>query len=107
MRRLNNFGPQKCVDNWRGLTWFFLGGSYTHAMLAILKTNNPVTLSFARAVLADAEIEFFMADSHMSIMEGSIGILPQRLMVIDEDEADARAALTAAGLAHELQPENA
>jgi len=38
----------------------------------------------------------------MSLMEGSIGAIPRRLMVLDEDEFAARRALTLAGLEAEL-----
>ena len=65
-------------------------------MRNVLKTNDAVLLSFAEAVLRDAGIESVVFDSHMSIMDGSLGILPRRLMVLDEDYARARAALSAA-----------
>lgn len=58
---------------------------------AILKTNDPILLNFAEALLADAGIETVVFDSHMSIMDGSMGFMPRRLMVADEDFA--RAAL--------------
>ncbi len=67
-------------------------------MKTILKTVNPATLSFAEAVLKDAEIPCFVLDQHMSAMEGSIGAIPRRLNVIDEDADDARQALSDAGL---------
>ena len=67
-------------------------------MKTILKTVNPATLSFAQAVLKDADILCFVLDQHMSAMEGSIGAIPRRLNVIDEDADDARQALTDAGL---------
>ena len=66
-------------------------------MIAILKTVNPATLNFAQAV-----IPFFVMDQNVSIIEGSIGIIPRRLMVVDEDVEDARAALQAAGLGDDL-----
>ena len=62
-------------------------------MRAVLKTTDPVFLSFVRAVLEDAGIEAVVLDEHTSIMEGSIGILPRRLMVADEDEDRARALI--------------
>lgn len=61
-----------------------------------------MTLSFAQAVLKDSQIEYFIMDQHMSLMEGSVGAIPRRLMVIDEDEFAARRALTLAGLENEL-----
>ena len=60
-------------------------------MRAILKTNDPILLNFAEALLTDAGIESVVFDSHMSIMDGSMGFMPRRLMVADEDFA--RAAL--------------
>lgn len=71
-------------------------------MIAIIKTNNPVTLNFAEAVLKDAQIEFFVADTHASILDGSVGAIPRRLLVLEDDEQEARTALAAAGLEKEL-----
>ena len=73
-------------------------------MKTLIATNNIVTISFAQAVLKDCGIEPLVMDSAMSAMEGSIGIIPRRLMVVDEDEAPARRALIAAGLEDELEP---
>ncbi|HEY0300861.1 MAG TPA: DUF2007 domain-containing protein, partial [Rhizomicrobium sp.] len=54
-------------------------------MRAILKTNDPVLLSFAQSLLGDAEIESVVFDENASVMDGSLGILPRRLMVSDDD----------------------
>lgn len=62
-------------------------------MREILKTNNPVELNFAEVVLADAGIHSFVFDDHMSVTDGSMVILPRRLMVVDGDEERARAIL--------------
>ncbi|MBI1331025.1 MAG: DUF2007 domain-containing protein [Alphaproteobacteria bacterium] len=62
-------------------------------MREILKSNNPVELSFAEALLRDAGIETVQFDSHMSVLDGSMVILPRRLMVSDADEDRARAIL--------------
>ena len=59
----------------------------------ILKTNNPVELNFAQVVLKDAGIEAVVFDTNMSVMDGSMVILPQRLMVANEDESRALAIL--------------
>ena len=59
-------------------------------MREILKTNNPVELNFAEVVLADAGIQSVVFDNHMSILDGSMVILPQRLMVDETDESRAR-----------------
>ncbi len=54
-------------------------------MREVLKTNNPVELNYAEVVLADAGIESIVFDGHMSVMDGSMAILPRRLMVTDAD----------------------
>ena len=66
-------------------------------MQEILRTTDAVFLSFAQHVLAEAGIQSAVFDNNMSIMEGSIGALPRRLMVAEEDLARARAALAEAG----------
>jgi Putative prokaryotic signal transducing protein len=64
----------------------------------LLRTNDPVLISYASSVLADDNIGVFVADEHTSVVEGSLGILPRRLLVLPEDLARARMALTAAGV---------
>jgi len=72
-------------------------------VIAILKTVNPATLNFAQAVLKEADIPFFVMDQNVSIIEGSIGVIPRRVMVVDEDAKDARQAMVDAGLGDELE----
>jgi tRNA1Val (adenine37-N6)-methyltransferase len=67
-------------------------------MRPVLKTNDPVLLSFARSLLADAQIECVVFDENASVMDGSLGILPRRLMVA-EDDFDPAAAILKDGLA--------
>jgi hypothetical protein len=67
-------------------------------MIELLRNNDVVTLSFVEVLLRDAGIESTLLDQHMSITEGSIGAFNRRLMVLDEDEAEARALLAAAGI---------
>lgn len=66
-------------------------------MQVIATTNNPVRLSFLTALLADAGITAITLDLHASVMDGSIGALPRRLVVADDDLAQARRILTEAG----------
>ena len=54
-------------------------------MRPVLKTNNPVLLSFAQTLLSEAKIESVVFDENASVMDGSLGILPRRLMVADDD----------------------
>ena len=69
-------------------------------MREVLRSNNPVLLSFVEALLRDAGLQPVIADGNMSVMEGSIGILPRRIMVIPEDLGPARRVLRDAGLGH-------
>jgi hypothetical protein len=59
----------------------------------LLKTNDPVLLNYAEVLLRDAGIDAVVFDAEASIMDGSMGMLPRRLMVADEDEEQARAVL--------------
>jgi len=63
----------------------------------VATSNDPVRLSFLTALLADAGITAVVLDAHMSAVEGSIGAIPRRLMVVDEDEVRAREVLGEAG----------
>jgi len=74
-------------------------------MIELMRTNDPVLISFAEALLAEAGIAHFVADSNMSIIEGSLGVLQRRLMVDAEEAKRARQILTDAGIAHELRPQ--
>lgn len=66
-------------------------------MKELLRTNDHVLLSFAMALLAEQRIEAVILDSHTSILEGSIGAIPRRLMVLDEDHFRARRVLAEVG----------
>lgn len=65
-------------------------------MRAILKTTDPVVLNYASHVLSQEGIECVVFDTHASIMDGSMGFLPRRLMVLDKDFARAETLLRAA-----------
>ena len=67
-------------------------------MQEVLRSNDFVIISFAQAVLRDVGIDYFVADAHMSVVEGSIGAFPRRLRVAAEDAAQARRVLGEAGL---------
>ena len=62
-------------------------------MRAVLRTNDPVKLNFAEVLLNEAGIETVVFDAEMSVMDGSLGILPRRLMVADTDFDRASALL--------------
>ncbi len=67
-------------------------------MVELLRTNDVVLLSFLEALLRDAGIEPVLLDAHVSVMEGSIGVFPRRLMTLAEDAERARALLKEAGV---------
>lgn len=66
-------------------------------MRELLRTNDFVRLSWLQALLASAGIEAVVLDAYTSVVEGSIGAIPRRLMVRDADEPRARALLKEAG----------
>ncbi len=62
-------------------------------MREVLRTNDPVLLSYARHLLAEGAVEAFVFDDHFSAVEGSLCAFPRRVMVREADIARARAAL--------------
>ncbi|KQQ58388.1 hypothetical protein ASF69_13335 [Rhizobium sp. Leaf311] len=72
-------------------------------MRELIRTNDAVVLSFAQSLMKDAGIHSMIADQGMSILEGSLGLLPRRLLVEDDRGDEARRILTDAGLADELR----
>jgi len=71
----------------------------------LLRTNDLVLISFIESLLESASLGFFVADQHMSAVEGSLGFLPRRILVTQEDFGRARRLLSEAGLAAELRDE--
>ena len=72
-------------------------------MIELIRTNDIVLIGFVEALLKEEGIVAFVADSHMSILEGSIGALQRRLMVPQDALADARRIVAEAGRAAELK----
>jgi hypothetical protein len=72
-------------------------------MIELLRTNDLVLISLIESVLADRGIDIFVADQHMSVLEGSAGFLQRRLMVSRDQASLARFALREAGLEGELR----
>jgi tRNA1(Val) A37 N6-methylase TrmN6 len=70
----------------------------------LVRTNNAVLITAIEALLKGADIPHMVLDRHMSVLEGSLGMLPQRIVVDGEHWEAARQILTDAGLAHELRP---
>lgn len=62
-------------------------------MKELMRSTDPTLIAFATALLSGEDIEVFVMDVHMSVLEGSIGILPRRMMVRADDHAAAERAL--------------
>lgn len=62
-------------------------------MKELLRTNDPTIIAFASTILDGEGIGCFVLDANISVLEGSIGILPRRMMVADRDLFLARAAM--------------
>jgi hypothetical protein len=71
-------------------------------MEELLKTNDLVLISFVESLLREAGIEPWIADQNMSIVEGSLGVLPRRVMVPADKVEAARKLLEEAGVGQEL-----
>ena len=67
-------------------------------MRTLAQSNDLVRLSFLAALLRDAGIESVLLDAHVSAVEGSIGVIPRRLAVLEEDERQALRVLQEAEL---------
>jgi len=62
-------------------------------MKELLRTTDPTVIAFAQALLSGEGIPTFDLDVHMSVLDGSLGILPRRLMVQDDDHRAAERVL--------------
>jgi len=71
----------------------------------LIRANDPVLVSAVGALLDGAGIHYTVLDQNMSVIEGSLGILPRRIMVDDDDMPAARRVMVDAGLGNELLPE--
>lgn len=72
-------------------------------MRELVRTNDVVLVSAVGALLDGAGIGYLVLDQNMSIIEGSLGIIPRRILVVEDDLTTAREILTDAGLSHELR----
>jgi hypothetical protein len=72
----------------------------------LVRTNDIVLVSAVGALLDGANIHHLVLDQNMSIIEGSLGVLPRRILVHEDDNRQARQILSDAGLAHELRADD-
>jgi hypothetical protein len=80
-------------------------GGGAEAMRELVRTNDAVLISAIEALLKAARIHHIVVDQNMSVLEGSIGIFPRRILVDEDQAAAARRLLVEAGYAHELRPD--
>ena len=72
-------------------------------MVEIVRTNDLVLIGFLQSLLENANIPVFVADAHISALEGMIGAFPRRIMVPEDLAAQARRLIAEAGLDSELR----
>lgn len=72
-------------------------------MVEIVRTNDLVLVGFLQSLLENANIPVFVADAHMSALEGMIGAFPRRIMVPEDLAPQARRLIREAGLDAELR----
>ncbi len=71
-------------------------------MKELCRTNDMVLLSYLEALMKQAGVTYLIADIHMSVLEGSIGVLPRRVLIDEDDWAAAVTALRQAGIEQDL-----
>jgi hypothetical protein len=67
-------------------------------MVELLRSNDPVLISFTASLLQDAKITHTVADSHMSVIDGSINAVTNRVLVAEDQLVAARELLADAGV---------
>ena len=72
-------------------------------MKELIRTNDAVVISFVESLLKDAGISCLVADQNMSVLDGSLGILPRRIMVDEDEIGRARTILADAGIGNEIK----
>ena len=73
-------------------------------MRELVRTNDAVLISAIEALLNGARIAHMVVDQNMSVLEGSIGIFPRRILVGENQIQVARRLLEDAGFGNELRP---
>ena len=76
-------------------------------MRELIRTNDQVLVSAVGALLDGAGIGHMVLDRNMSVLDGSLGAIPVRIVVVEDDIKQAQRVLRDAGLGHELRPDTA
>jgi hypothetical protein len=71
----------------------------------LIRTNDMVLVSAVVALLEGAGIRHMVLDQNMSVLEGSLGVLPRRILVSEGNVLTARQIMEDAGLGKELRPD--
>ncbi len=66
----------------------------------LMRVTDPVLISFVESLLRDAHIEPLILDRNMSVLEGSLGVLPCRVLVTEDDWPTAARLIREADLGH-------
>ena len=72
-------------------------------MRELVRTNDAVLISAIEALLKGAHIHHMVVDQNISVLEGSIGIFPRRILVGEDQLNAARTLLESAGFANEIR----
>ena len=72
-------------------------------MKELVRTNNLVLITLIEALLKEQSIGYIVLDQNMSVLEGSLGILPRRIMTVNDDYDQARRILIDAEIGIELE----
>ncbi len=72
-------------------------------MKELVRTNDLVLISLIEVLLKEQSVDYIVLDQNMSVLEGSIGILPRRIMAMNDDYARARRILIDAEIGIELE----
>jgi len=68
------------------------------SMVELVRTNDTVLVNFIEVLLRDAGMNVIIADQNMSVLEGSLGVLPRRVLIDEADEETAKTLLMDAGV---------
>ena len=90
---------------WRTIKSALAGPCRKNGLRELIRTNDMVLVSAVVALLEGARIRHLVLDQNMSVLEGSLGILPRRILVAEDHELTARQILEDAGLGKELRPD--
>ena len=72
-------------------------------MKELVRTNDLVLISLIEVLLKEQSVGYLVLDQNMSVLEGSIGVLPRRIMALGDDYDRARRILIDADIGIELE----